>query len=390
MIKAAAVPATILLFDAADRRWEVLVVGAGPAGAMAAHQLARSGVKVMLLDRDQFPRGKVCGCCLNAAALDVLKRFGLPDPVKALGGAALRDFQIACGGRTATVPIPGGAAISRGRFDAALVTAAIDAGAAFLPGARAIGAMTACDGVSVAVATDSAQCSIFARVVIAADGLSGGFLRRSPGFEEGGADGARIGAGATFSCNDPAYSSGRIFMAAAAAGYAGLVRLENGALDVAAAFDPPFVRCCGGLAAAAERVIQRAGFPAVEGLREARWRGTAALTRHVCCVARDRIFVIGDSAGYVEPFTGEGMACALACGALIAPVVQRALSGECDVAEREWRSIYARQIAPRHRRCRMLTRWLRQPAVTAAAIAALQFWPALAGPLTRRMNRSFA
>jgi flavin-dependent dehydrogenase len=51
--------------SAAGRLWDVVVVGAGPAGAMAARELARRGAGVLLVDRAQFPRYKVCGGCLN-------------------------------------------------------------------------------------------------------------------------------------------------------------------------------------------------------------------------------------------------------------------------------------------------------------------------------------
>src|SRR5262245_23559213 len=47
--------------------WDVAVVGAGPAGSLAARELARRGASVLLVDRSPFPRPKVCGSCLNAA-----------------------------------------------------------------------------------------------------------------------------------------------------------------------------------------------------------------------------------------------------------------------------------------------------------------------------------
>ena len=63
------VPATITAAAAAGRVWDVLVIGAGPAGAVAAREVARRGARVLLADRSAFPRGKVCGCCLNGSAL---------------------------------------------------------------------------------------------------------------------------------------------------------------------------------------------------------------------------------------------------------------------------------------------------------------------------------
>ena len=58
---------------------DVLVVGAGPAGASAAYFLAGTGIDVLLVDREVFPRGKVCGDGLDWRALAVLERMGLGD-----------------------------------------------------------------------------------------------------------------------------------------------------------------------------------------------------------------------------------------------------------------------------------------------------------------------
>ena len=68
--------ATVTLEEAARRTWGAVVVGAGPAGATAARELARRSVKVLLVDRAAFPRWKVCGCCLNGRAAAVLADGG--------------------------------------------------------------------------------------------------------------------------------------------------------------------------------------------------------------------------------------------------------------------------------------------------------------------------
>ena len=56
---------------------DVLVVGAGPAGSIAALVLARAGVRVRLIDRAAFPRDKLCGDTLNPGALSMLDRLGI-------------------------------------------------------------------------------------------------------------------------------------------------------------------------------------------------------------------------------------------------------------------------------------------------------------------------
>ena len=53
----------------AGSNWDVTVIGAGPAGTVAAIQLAARGMKTLLLDSKSFPRDKVCGGCLNQPAM---------------------------------------------------------------------------------------------------------------------------------------------------------------------------------------------------------------------------------------------------------------------------------------------------------------------------------
>ena len=57
--------------------YDVVVIGAGPAGSVAAYRAATLGASVLLVDKASFPRVKVCGCCINARALAVFDRLGL-------------------------------------------------------------------------------------------------------------------------------------------------------------------------------------------------------------------------------------------------------------------------------------------------------------------------
>jgi len=59
-----------------DRQWDVAVVGAGPSGAAAAFYLASKSHRVVLLDKENFPRDKVCGDCLTIASLFHLEKMG--------------------------------------------------------------------------------------------------------------------------------------------------------------------------------------------------------------------------------------------------------------------------------------------------------------------------
>ncbi len=194
--------ATVTLDDAARRTWGAVVVGAGPAGATAARELARRSVRVLLVDRAAFPRWKVCGCCLNGRAAAVLRGAGLGALTADCRAVPLECIRLAAGGRHARVPLAGGAALSREAFDAALVRAAVEAGADFLPMTRAIlieGAPRTLEkgGVrAVRLRQGEREARAEARVVLAADGLAGQFLAHTGATSET-APGARVGAGAT-------------------------------------------------------------------------------------------------------------------------------------------------------------------------------------------------
>lgn len=110
---------------------DVLIAGAGPAGAIAALVLARAGVRVTVLDRATFPRDKLCGDTLNPGALAILRRLGIAH----VAARGLRtDGMIVTGEPNVRVEARYGAgvigrALTRRVLDAALVEAAAQAGA---------------------------------------------------------------------------------------------------------------------------------------------------------------------------------------------------------------------------------------------------------------------
>ncbi|MFO0803793.1 MAG: NAD(P)/FAD-dependent oxidoreductase [Gemmataceae bacterium] len=352
--------------------WDAVVIGAGPAGAVSARELARSGCRTLLLDRAKFPRNKVCGCCLNGSALASLRRLGLGSIAES--GVRLNDIMLAAGSARATLRLTAGVAMSRALFDQALVDAARECGAAFRDGTTAKLESRTSEGATVQVNGDT----VAARVVVLATGLGGGESEVQPGSRIGGGVVLRPEMAPDF------YKADRLFMATGKGGYVGLVRLADGSLDVAAAFDADFVRSCGGLAAAANALLQRSAWPA---LPEANWKGTPALTRHRTEVAEDRLFAVGDATGYVEPFTGEGMAWAIASAAALAPIAARAAGEWNDDFIAEWRRTHARIVGRRQRFCRAAARVLRSPALTKLAVQALGLAPVLARPFVASLNR---
>jgi flavin-dependent dehydrogenase len=376
---------TLNLLQAAGRDWDVVVVGAGPAGSLAAFHLARRGLTTLLVERATLPRWKVCGCCLNPRAAVVLERAGLGSLLSSCGAVPLSAVLLGAGGSAGKIPLNRNFALSRESFDTALARAAVEAGAHFLPGTRA----TLEEGVSqdhrrLWLQQGAGAAEVRARVVLSAVGLGGHLLGR-PGVPEAPSEpGSRIGAGVTMSCPpDSFYTPGTIFMACGQGGYVGLVRLEDDRLDLAAAFDSAAVRSAGGPGGLAVRILAEVGWPGPPLLREQPWKGTVPLTRRARHLAEQRVFVLGDAAGYVEPFTGEGMAWALASAEGLTPLVAAGVRCWDDSLAVRWARQHARIVTRRQWACRATAALLRRPRLTAAVVAVLARVPMLAVPVVR-------
>jgi flavin-dependent dehydrogenase len=360
---------------AGEPGWHGVVIGAGPAGSVTALVMARLGHRVLLLDKSSFPRAKVCGCCLNGTALAALRRLGLEHVLA--GGVPLTQVHLAAGRRSSVVRLPTGLALSREALDTRLIQSAIEAGVVFRPEtpARVLAAQQGSRGVGFALQQTTA------RAVIVATGLTGNEAVAEPGSRLGGGVLVPRELGPGF------YSTGCIFMATSRDGYVGLVRVEREQLDIAAAFDPGFVKAQGGLGPAAEAVLGEAGWPAPAGLAELPWKGTPRLTRCPTRLAEERLFAVGDAAGYIEPFTGEGMAWAIRSAEALGPIASRAVQGWTPALATEWERIHRGLIGSRQRSCRLFARVLRSPLLTRLALQALSLCPSLSRPFVTALNR---
>ncbi|HEX6987058.1 MAG TPA: hypothetical protein VF170_16890, partial [Planctomycetaceae bacterium] len=233
-------------------------------------------------------------------------------------------------------------------------------------------------------ASDQRETTVRAKVVLVAGGLAGVAFRHDPELRSAAAPTARIGAGAEATDTSDSYEPGTIFMATHRAGYVGLVRTETGSLNVAAALDPRFVTAAGGLGLAAAEIVRSAGFPA-EGLSDLDWSGTPPLTRRPTAVAAERVFLIGDAAGYVEPFTGEGIGWAVRSANAVVPLVRQGVEGWSPELSAAWTATHRRAIGRRQRLCRFVAAGLRSPAAVAAAVRVLGPFPSAAGPVLRHL-----
>jgi flavin-dependent dehydrogenase len=186
------------------------------------------------------------------------------------------------------------------------------------------------------------------------------------------------------------YATGTIYMDCHRDGYAGLFRLEDGQLDIAAALDAAAIKRRGGVGPLIEEVLRSSGLPVPATMADAKWHGTARLSQRRQRVFGDRYFVIGDAAGYVEPFTGEGIAWALATGAAVAPLALESLAAGTPLTGPAWNLTQRNLVGSRMRLCRIVSRSLRSPWLVHLAVQLLTWMPSLARPVVRSLNEPFA
>jgi flavin-dependent dehydrogenase len=394
--------------------WDIVIIGAGPAGAFAANLLSGADRRVLLIDKATFPRQKVCGCCINAAAISLLKAHGLGEIIDTLGGIPLKSLELHEASESVNVALPGGISLSRSSLDTALVSAAISKGVTFLPGVLAqVEAQVEAPVMlqvespseapaeslikdpssnaanhtlrSITLLSDGTKLTITSRVILVADGLSGRALELLPQFDCIAEPQSRFGCGTIIDDAPDFYQPGYIYMACTDNGYAGLVRLEDGRVDVAAAMDLNYSRAQGGASRAVMQILKDSHLPVPPSLAQVQWGGTEPLTRKRKCIAANGIFVIGDACGYAEPFTGEGIAWALTSAAAVTSIVKEALTKWQPSLSDKWQRRHRQMMRPRHKRCQLIGQGLRRRYVRRVALPLLTVLPNIAAAIVKQI-----
>ena len=360
---------------------DVLVVGAGPAGSTAAMLLAAGGVKVRLVDRARFPRDKPCGDYCNPGAVSLLRNLGaLPAALNA-GASVISAMRVYAqdGSRfEAPFPVDHGLLIPRLRLDAVLLDRASRAGAVIAEGVAAESVRIHPDAVEVRITTG---LPLRARLLIAADGMHSVIARQLGRLRLPAR--ARYTVGAYFSGLDRAMPAGELHLGPGL--YGGVAHFGGGVANVCLAL-PRRLWGRAGPQQAFDGALRSlpALAEAVSGARrESAFRCTGPVGFAARDAAADRMLLVGDAGGQIEPMTGQGIFLALHSAMLAATVAAQALRTG-DLSSRNL-STYAqrrrRQIAGKLAVSRWLQRLAFRPQITPLLVRRLQEHPSLAADL---------
>ncbi len=298
--------------------FDVAIVGGGPAGSVCASICAQAGLRTLLLERETFPREKVCGDCLNPACWPILTRLGLVNAIRNLPHGVMDRVEfIGIDGQSVAVAFPGDGeiAVKRSLFDQVLLNRARDLGAVIMEGQTVTALSRPGFGLKCWEITTVNQ-TYRARVLVAADGRNStvarfcNLLPRTP----------RERVAIQTHLPLPKDFGNRVVLQFLPEGYSGQAPIGNGELNLCLVGPPEKIE---GLRAWAIAHFQVS--------HDQIWRTITPLTRAPVAVAQRSLFLIGDAAQVVEPFTGEGIYYAMATGTLAANAIIAVQGGEDEV-----------------------------------------------------------
>ncbi|WP_419875328.1 NAD(P)/FAD-dependent oxidoreductase [Candidatus Pristimantibacillus sp. PTI5] len=334
---------------------DAAVLGAGLAGSSIAKSLADKGWDTLLLDRQHFPRHKVCGEFLSPESQSTLQALGISDAITALEPSSIERIRLIFeNGAEVEIPLPGKASgLSRFALDSAIHLAAQHAGARLETGTTVTAVRPAKHGFSIDIKQNGQAGTVEARTVIAAWGAS----KRAglPGFRQ--ADSAKPSYIGLKTHYHGLVMEPVIELYFFRGGYLGLCPIEGGLVNASALLQRDAFVNAGKtiltiIQAAARRnpKLQRklAHAQPVSGSQAA--VSPVYLNRKP--LAWDQLPLLGDAAAMIPPLCGDGMSMALRSAVLCAPLADSCLRGDLSVSG--WQQAYTKLI---HREFKGALRW---------------------------------
>lgn len=382
--------------------FDAVIIGAGPAGSSAAILLARAGWSVALIEKQRFPRRKVCGECIAASNLALLDALGIGAAFKVRTGAELRKVALMRGDSKIMADLPAanhekyrwGIALGRETLDTLLLEQARAAGATLLQPWSLQKIEGSAGNWSLEIRDEVSQSTrkLQALVTIAANGSWEALPSDRPK--------RRIARRASdllaFKANFRKVNQdiGLLTLLSFNGGYGGMV-IADGALAT--------VACCirrdrlevlrtaslgmrvGDIVEAMLKLECNGVKNALQSAeREGNWLAAGPINPGIQLKSDDSIFRIGNAAGEAHPIIGEGMSMALQsawllCAHLVSAQnhdMMRNVTWQRSVASRyaaEWRQ----HFAPRLRLAASFAHIAMRPAAAVSLLALMRLWPSM-------------
>jgi len=383
-------------------KFDAVIVGAGPAGSAAAILLARAGWPVALVERQRFPRRKVCGECVAASNLPLLEALGVATGFSAAAAPELRRVTLMARDSAVAADLPSaaderfrwGRALGRETLDTLLLAQARGAGAEiFQPWSlQAIEGTAGAWHCEVRSLESDSRLRLHASLIIDAHGSwedlpSARPLRR---LARGAADLFAFKANFRASALD----EGVICVLALDGGYGGMVVADAGVTTVACCIRrdrlnelrsaAPGSRAGDAVEAWLKRQNRGVGQALHGAARDGPWLASGPLDPGVRVGLNDRWFRVGNAAGEAHPILGEGMSMALQSAALLCskllgdqPAARPPPGARHASLQQRYAAAWRHEFAPRLRLAAAFAHLAMRPASTAALMAVTRTWPAL-------------
>ena len=317
--------------------FDAVIIGAGPAGSAAAILLARAGWSVALVERQGFPRRKVCGECIAASNLPLLHLLGIAPMFEAHAGAALRQVALLQGDAVAVAdlpPAPGrseaqrwGRPLGRETLDLLLIEQAERVGAELWQpwSVQAVAGAPGRWQCEVRSSRADVRATLCARVLIAANGA----WERPPWQAAGQRPAHAASDLLAFKANfvGARLPEGMLPLLALDGGYGGMVVSAPGVTTLACCVRrdrlaqlrsaQPEARAGEVVEAWLRRQSSAVGRSLNGARRDAPWLAAGPIAPGIRLRADDAILRIGNAAGEAHPILGEGISMALQSAAML-------------------------------------------------------------------------
>jgi menaquinone-9 beta-reductase len=360
----------------------VVIVGAGPAGASLAIRLATVGHSVTLVEKESFPREKLCGEFISPECFRHFAELGVQERLLSLGGARIAETRFFdAGGRSVSVPTSWfghgdfALSLSRARMDEALLMRAKELGVKVIECARAVG-VEAADGriKAVIVKTDSGRFDVVGDLFVDATGRAAALSRllEKPTDSEQPQKPKMVAFKNHLTGTSIERDACEIYVFDG--GYGGLSPIEGGKANLCFIVRSEVAKDISRSIGRQIEIVASRNRRATETLRDAVTAGDW-LAVPIGSFGRanrpkaQNLISIGDAAAFIDPFTGSGMLMALESAELLAGCAREQSVSSPDLA-RVYGRLHARKFRNRLTASAVLRRAAFMPKLAAAAIAA--------------------